>query len=355
MQNLIERDGLKGMTSNPSIFEKAMGHGDDYDAGFKELAAKGDARRADASTRRLAIQDIQHAADLLRPVYDATEQAWTATSAWKSRPIWRCAPRTRSPRRAGCGSWSDRANLMVKVPGTEPGHARDQTLIGEGMNINVTLLFSQRGLQGRGRGVSSPGWKRCKAKGGDVSRVASVASFFVSRIDSQIDKKIDERVKAGGADVDDAEALRGKVAIANAKLAYQHYLELIGSERWKALAAAGAHAAAPAVGQHRREGQGLSRHAVCRGADRPRHGQHHAAGDDGRVPRPRHGKRSADRGRRRREAGPGRRPSGSASIWTASPRRWSRTASSSSPRPPTTCWARWRPSARRCWATRWPA
>ena len=237
LQTLIERDGLKGMTSNPSIFEKAMGHGTNYDPGFKELAAKGD---LDAQTiyETLAIQDIQHAADLLRPVYDSTNKVDGYVSLEVSPYL---ALRTEDTIAEARRLWKlvGRDNLMVKVPGTTEGTPAIRTLIGEGMNINVTLLFSQQAYKDVAEAFIA-GLEQFKASGGDVSHIASVASFFVSRIDSQIDKKIDDRLKAGGADAEDLKRLRGKVAIANAKLAYQHCVELIGGDRWKTLAAAGA-------------------------------------------------------------------------------------------------------------------
>ena len=237
LQKMIAEDGLKGMTSNPSIFEKAMGHGENYDAGFKALAATGD---VDAQTiyETLAIQDIQQAADLLRPVYDATHGMDGYVSLEVSPYL---ALRTDDTVAEARRLWSmvERPNLMVKVPGTDQGTPAIRTLIGEGMNINVTLLFSQQAYKDVAEAFMA-GLEHFKAKGGDVSRVASVASFFVSRIDAQIDKKIDERVAAGGVDVTDLTRIRGKVAIANAKLVYQHYVGLIASERWKNLAAAGA-------------------------------------------------------------------------------------------------------------------
>ena len=236
LQEMIERDGLKGMTSNPSIFEKAMGHGANYDAGFKELAAKGD---VDAQTiyESLAIQDIQHAADLLRPVYERTKKVdgyvslevspylalYTEDTVSEARRLWKLV---------------GRENLMVKVPGTDQGAPAIKTLISEGMNINVTLLFSQKAYKDVAEAFIA-GLENFKSAGGDVSKVASVASFFVSRIDTQIDKQIDERVKIGVADT-----------------------------------------------QHRRQGQGVSRHSVRRRADRARHREHHAPSHDGRLPRP---------------------------------------------------------------------
>ena len=237
LQVMIERDGLKGMTSNPSIFEKAMGHGTNYDPGFKALAAKGDLD-AQSIYEHLAIEDIQHAADLLRPVYDRTGGVdgyvslevspylalVTDDTVTEARRLWQAV---------------DRVNLMIKVPGTDQGAPAIKTLIGEGMNINVTLLFSQQAYKDVADAYIA-GLEHLESAGGDVSKVASVASFFVSRIDSQIDKQIDERIKVGGADVETYKRLRGKVAIANAKLAYLHYQELTASDRWKALAAAGA-------------------------------------------------------------------------------------------------------------------
>ena len=237
LQPMIEKDGLKGMTSNPSIFEKAMGHGSNYDAGFKELADKGDLD-AQSIYESLAITDIQHAADLLRPVYDATEKLDGYVSLEVSPYL---ALRTDETVAEARRLWKmvDRPNLMVKVPGTEQGGPAIRTLIGEGMNINVTLLFSLQAYKDVAEAYVA-GLEDHKKAGHKIAHIASVASFFVSRIDGVMDKKIDERIKVGGTDVGDLKRLRGKIAIANAKLAYQHYLQLIGSDRWKALAADGA-------------------------------------------------------------------------------------------------------------------
>ena len=237
LQELIDRDGLKGMTSNPSIFEKAMGHGTNYDAGFKELAAKGDVS-AQTIYETLAIQDIQKAADLLLPVYHATKRVDGYVSLEVSPYL---ALRTEDTIAEARRLWKmvGRDNLMVKVPGTVEGTPAIKTLISEGMNINVTLLFSQQAYKDVAEAFIA-GLEDFKSRGGDVSRVASVASFFVSRIDAQIDKHIDKNLEAGGTDVPDLKRIRGKVAIANAKLAYQHYQSLIGSDRWKKLSSAGA-------------------------------------------------------------------------------------------------------------------
>ncbi len=288
------------MTSNPSIFEKAMGHGTNYDAGFKELAAKGD---VDAQTiyETLAIQDIQHAADLLRPVYEATNRVDGYVSLEVSPYL---ALRTDETVAEARRLWKlvGRDNLMVKVPGTDEGTPAIKTLIGEGMNINVTLLFSQQaykdvaeafiaGLEDfKSPAATSAGWPAWRAS-------SSAAS--TRRSTSRSTRWRRWRRRAG------AEALRGKVAIANAKMAYQHYLSLIGSDRWKALAAPGAMPQRLLWASTGVKDKAYQRYAVRRGADRPRHGQHDAAGHDGCLPRPRPRQGSADRRRGGREGDPG--------------------------------------------------
>jgi transaldolase / glucose-6-phosphate isomerase len=238
LKRLIAEDGLKGMTSNPSIFEKAIGDGPDYDDRLQAALAKGD---LDASQlyEVLAIADIRAAADQLRPVYDrlAGDDGYvslevspylameTAATVAEARRLWRAV---------------DRPNLMVKVPGTPAGVPAIRQLVGEGININVTLLFGLGAYEAVAE-AHMAGLEDLKASGGDVSKVHGVASFFVSRIDTQIDKKIDDRLKAGAGDLAAAlKNLRGKVAIANAKLAYQRYQQRIDTPRWQTLALAGA-------------------------------------------------------------------------------------------------------------------
>jgi transaldolase/glucose-6-phosphate isomerase len=237
LDKLLEEDGLKGMTSNPAIFEKAMGSGTDYDDGFKKLASLGD-HDAQEIYETLAIEDIQHACDKLLPVYEATHRIDGYVSLEVSPYL---ALRTHDTIVEARRLWKavDRKNLMVKVPGTVEGTPAIKTLISEGININVTLLFSQKAYADVAEAYIE-GLEAFKASGGDVGHVASVASFFVSRIDAQIDKKIDERLKAGDPHADLLKSVRGKVAIANAKLAYVYYQDLIASPRWQALAAAGA-------------------------------------------------------------------------------------------------------------------
>ena len=237
LQKLVEADGLGGVTSNPSIFEKAMGHGTDYDEEFKQLAAGGEHDAQDIY-ETMAVADIQHVADVLKPVFERTRGLDGYVSLEVSPYLALKTEDTVTEARR-LHKWVDRPNLMVKVPGTTEGVPAIRTLIAEGININVTLLFSIDSYKNVSESYLA-GLEDRHAKGQDISRLSSVASFFVSRIDTQIDKKIDERVAAGDKDADALRALRGKVAIANAKLAYVYYRDLIASERWKTLAAAGA-------------------------------------------------------------------------------------------------------------------
>ncbi len=234
LQKLIERDGLTGVTSNPSIFEKAMGHGSDYDASLKAFLERADAEPVDVY-EHLAIEDIQQAADILRPVYDRLEGCDGYVSLEVSPYL---ALDTRATLDEARRLWQavNRPNLMVKVPGTPEGAVAIRKLIEEGINVNVTLLFDRNAYMAVAEAYIA-GLEARLHQGKDISRLASVASFFISRVDGVLDKLIDERKGNDG----ELTELRGKVAIANAKLAYQDYLRLIQSPRWKVLAAKGAH------------------------------------------------------------------------------------------------------------------
>ena len=231
-QKLIDEDSLGGVTSNPTIFEKAMGHGDAYDPEFKAYLAKHPDAKAIDIYEHLAVQDIQTAAGLLRPVYDRTNARDGYVSLEVSPYL---ANDTQGTIDEARRLWKavDRPNLMVKVPGTTAGTPAIRALIEDGLNINVTLLFSIEAYQAVAEAFVA-GLEARAAKGQDISRIASVASFFVSRIDTVIDKKIE------ALGTDDAKTLAGKVAIANAKVAYAWYEDLIKSDRWQALAAKGA-------------------------------------------------------------------------------------------------------------------
>jgi transaldolase/glucose-6-phosphate isomerase len=237
LKKLVDEDGLGGVTSNPSIFEKAMGSGADYDQQFKTLAATGE-NDANLIYETMAVQDIQHVAAVLKPVFDRTRGLDGYVSLEVSPYLALKHEETVAEARR-LWAWVDRPNLMVKVPGTPECVPAIRTLISEGININVTLLFSNDAYKAVADAYMS-GLEDRHAKGGDISHLASVASFFVSRIDAAIDKKIDERLAAGDTEADALKAVRGKVAIANAKQAYAVYLEMIDSPRWKKLADAGA-------------------------------------------------------------------------------------------------------------------
>lgn len=237
LDRLIAEDGLKGVTSNPTIFDKAISGGDAYDAQIRALLATKDAQPNEIY-EQLAVADIQSAADHFRATYDRLGGADGFASLEVSP---RLADDTEGTVAEARRLWSavSRPNLMIKVPGTQAGAPAIRQLISEGINVNVTLLFGIQAYLDVAE-AHMAGLEAYRAAGGDVGKVHGVASFFVSRIDTAIDKAIDARLAAGDAEAGALKALRGKVAIANAKLAYQHYLELVGQDRWKVLAAAGA-------------------------------------------------------------------------------------------------------------------
>jgi transaldolase len=238
LQRLIDEDAVKGLTSNPSIFEKAIGEGDAYDDRIQALAKPGES--VEALYERIAITDIQGAADVFRHTYDRLYGRDGYVSLEVSPEL---ADDTEGTIANARRLWTavGRPNLMIKVPGTAAGVPAIRQLIGEGINVNVTLLFGVDAYLDVAEAYMA-GLETYKAHGGDISRVHSVASFFVSRIDTKIDGAIDARLKAGatGQEAERLTRLRGKIAIANAKRAYQRYLELIDGPRWKPLAEAGA-------------------------------------------------------------------------------------------------------------------
>jgi transaldolase/glucose-6-phosphate isomerase len=237
LRRLVEEDGLRGVTSNPAIFEKAITGSTDYAEALRELAPS--YPDAKALYEQVAIRDIQDAADVLRPVYDRTEgrdgyvsmevapalSHDTAGTLAEARRLWRQI---------------DRPNAMIKVPAAPEGIPAIEQLIGEGINVNVTLLFAQETYERVARAYLA-GLEKYAAQGGDVGRVASVASFFISRIDTAIDALLAERLKtAAPGERALLRSLQGKVAIANAKQAYHLYGSIFRGDHWQALAARGA-------------------------------------------------------------------------------------------------------------------
>jgi transaldolase / glucose-6-phosphate isomerase len=239
LKKLIDEDGLRGMTSNPAIFEKAIVGSTDYTDLLQSLAQKHD---LDAKARYevLAIHDIQDAADFLRPVYDATKRRDGYVSLEVSPYLARDTNGTLDEARR---LWKAvaRENVMIKVPGTAEGIPAFQQLIGEGININVTLLFAQEVYEKVAEAYIA-GLEQLSATGGDVSKMASVASFFISRIDTLVDSKLNEKLKAKPDAQQEAllKGILGKVAIANGKLTYQKYLQIFSGPRWEKLAKRGA-------------------------------------------------------------------------------------------------------------------
>ncbi len=236
LKRLIDEDGLRGMTSNPAIFEKAASS-KDYADFLKSLPANLDAK---ARYEALAIRDIQDAADILRPVYDSTRRYDGYVSLEVSPYLARDTEGTLQEARR---LWKtvNRPNLMIKVPGTKEGIPAFRQLISEGINVNVTLLFSQEVYQQVAEAYVA-GLGQFAAHGGDVSKMASVASFFISRIDSLVDSMLADKLKTSKnpKEQEQLKDLEGKIAIANGKLAYQRYLKIFAADEWKKLAAKGA-------------------------------------------------------------------------------------------------------------------
>ena len=235
LRRLIEEDGLSGVTSNPTIFEKGMGRSDRYDDAFRE--ATRETRDPQEIFERLAYRDVRAAADLLRDTFDRTEgqdgfvsfelPASLAHDAGES-----IAAAERHRRRI------DRENVLVKVPGTEAGVRAFEELTARGVSINVTLLFAVARYEEIAEAYLR-GLERRAAAGEPIDRVASVASFFVSRVDTKVDAALESVGR---------EDLRGKAAVANAKLAYASFRRIFTGDRWKALRAAGANLQRPLWG-----------------------------------------------------------------------------------------------------------
>jgi len=238
LARLIQEDGLRGVTSNPSIFEKAISGSTDYTQALEEL--RGSGLDASAIYERLAVKDIQDAADLLRIVYDQTKRRDGYVSLEVSPYLANKTDETVAEARR---LWREvgRENVMIKVPGTAAGIPAFRQLISEGINVNVTLLFAQEVYEKVAEAYIS-GLEEFSRRGGDLHRVASVASFFISRIDTLIDAQLAARIRPPKTPADQSllRSLEGKVAIANGKLAYERYKQIFSGPRWSTLAGGGA-------------------------------------------------------------------------------------------------------------------
>ncbi|HEY6263355.1 MAG TPA: transaldolase [Candidatus Acidoferrum sp.] len=238
LKKYIDNDGLRGMTSNPAIFEKAITGSNLY----ADILSSPDAKKLNAKGlfEKIAIRDVQEACDIFKPVYTDTKRRDGYVSLEVSPYL---ANDTKGTIEEARRLWKavDRPNVMIKVPATPEGIPAIRQLLEEGLNINITLLFAQSAYEQVAEAFLAALEARA-AKGQDVSHIASVASFFVSRIDSLVDSKIDEKLKMSTDAGQRAllESLHGKIAIANARLTYKKYQELYGGARWNALAAKGA-------------------------------------------------------------------------------------------------------------------
>ncbi len=236
LRRLIEEDGLRGMTSNPSIFEKAISDSHDYDEDIRAMARKGNG--VDAIYETLSQRDVQSAADEFRPLYDRTDGIDGYVSLEVNPHL---AHDTNGTTAEARRLWAalNRPNVLIKVPATAEGLPAIRQLISEGISVNVTLLF---GLPRYRQVVEAyiSGIEARAVQGKPVKHVASVASFFVSRIDALADPLLEKLIAQGGKEADPAKKTRGQIAVASAKMAYQIHKEIFGGYRFRKLAAQGA-------------------------------------------------------------------------------------------------------------------
>ena len=235
LDQLRREKHVVGVTTNPTIFAKALSDADTYDGQLRDLAVRG--VDVEEAVRMLTTYDVRWACDVMRPAYDASGGVDGRVSIEVDPRLAHEAERTVAEAKA---LWwlVDRPNLFIKIPATEDGLPAITATLAEGISVNVTLIF---GLDRYSQVMEAflAGMEQARANGHDLSKIASVASFFVSRVDTEVDKRLE---KIGS---DEAKALRGKAAVANARLAYERYSEVFGSDRWQALAAAGAHPQRP--------------------------------------------------------------------------------------------------------------
>jgi len=238
LQKMIDNDGLRGMTSNPAIFEKSIESSKDY----ADIIEAPESKKLDAKGvyERIAVRDVQDACDIFTPVYKESKTRDGYVSLEVS-PLLASDTKGTIDEARRLWKWVNRPNVMIKVPATKEGVPAIRQLLSEGLNINITLLFAQSAYEEVAEAFLAALEERVK-KGLDVNHIASVASFFVSRIDTLIDNKVDAMLKTetDAAKRSKLESVHGKIAIANAKLTYKKYQELFGGPRWKALAGKGA-------------------------------------------------------------------------------------------------------------------
>ena len=332
------REGVVGVTSNPTIFQAAIADGDAYDDQIREIVEGGESEPKEIFLA-LAREDIRGACDVLRDTFDETGQRDGYVSLEVDPNLAHDTDATIEEAKR-LSALVDKENLLVKIPATKEGLPAIEETIAAGIAVNVTLIFSLE----RHREVAEAyvrGLKRLVDSGGDPGTIASVASFFVSRVDTEADKRLDA---IGGHD-----ELKGKLAIANAKLAYRTYQEIFSGSEWEDAGEQGRDGAALPVGVDVDQEPRVPRRDLRRGADRARHGQHDAAGDDRGVRRPR--RAWPTRCSRTSRAPSGRstrspRPGSTTTTWS---RRSSARGSRSSPTPSRSCSPTSSPSATRWW------
>ncbi|NYG08395.1 transaldolase [Phycicoccus badiiscoriae] len=235
LQELIDDKGVVGVTTNPSIFQAALAKGDRYDADLRKFAAEG--KTVDETVFALTTSDVQRACDILRPLYDSTNGVDGRVSIEVDPRLAHETAKTVEQAKELYAA-VDRPNVLIKIPATVEGLPAISQTLAEGISVNVTLIFSLD----RYRGVMNAfltGLEQAREKGKDLSQIHSVASFFVSRVDTEVDKRLD------AIGTDEAKALKGKAAVANARLAYQAFEEVFATPRWKNLADDGANAQRP--------------------------------------------------------------------------------------------------------------
>lgn len=240
LQDLVENHGVTGITSNPAIFQKAISNSDLYDAEIEKGAKAG--KPVSEVYDSLVFADIRGACDVLRPVYDRTDGQDGYVSIEVSPHLARDTQRTIEEARRFYRA-VDRENVMIKIPGTPEGFPAVEQAIAEGINVNITLLFSVDSYLEAAQAYMR-GLEQRVQQDQPIHRMASVASFFLSRIDTKIDDRLDQRLKQIGTETLNEEArlsqIKGKIAIANAKIAYEQFQDLLASDRWQALAKKGA-------------------------------------------------------------------------------------------------------------------
>lgn len=230
LKRLIDEDGLRGMTSNPTIFEKAIGGSELYDQDLRQQQGKEPGVAAEA----VMVAEVQTACDIFRPVYDKTDGKDGFVSI-------ECSPATANDTEATVTEarrlWKsvDRPNVMIKIPGTKAGVPAVRRVLSEGVNVNVTLLFAVERYDEIMEAYLGALEERVKA-GKPIDKLQSVASFFVSRVDSKVDAKLNEMITAGGPKAEKAKSIVNKIAIANAKIAYEHFQKAFSGARWSILA-----------------------------------------------------------------------------------------------------------------------